>query len=219
MDLVAEGDAWRPTPHGRFLAEVLASENLVENRRVLELGAGVANHTILLARQGAAEVVATEITEERIATTRTNVERNCSEEAERVTYVVADWLDVEGAFDVVVTNPPFCKSGKRNRRYFIDALILDAHKCLVDGGRLLFVQSSMADLGRTRRELERNGFRVEILDSTRGPFRDYYFEDPEFMREIQSVENAFEVVDGAYYERLYVIAATLEPWTPWVEGH
>lgn len=213
MDLSAGGDDWQPTPHGKFLAEVLAEHNIVRDREVLELGAGVANHTVLFVRQGAKRLVATEITRNRIDTTRANVERNCPE-SDCVEYRVADWLHTEGRFDVVVTNPPFAKSGKRNRRYFIDSLILDAHKRLKPGGVLSFVQSSMADLGRTQRELERNGFRHEVLGETRGPFRDYYFEDEIFMREIKGVPNGFEVENGTHYERLYVLRAVLEPWTP-----
>ena len=213
MDLSAGGDDWQPTPHGRFLAEVLAEHNIVQDREVLELGAGVANHTIVFVRQGAKQLVATEITQARIDTTRENVERNCPQAA-NVEYRVADWLGTEGQFDVVVTNPPFAKSGQRNRRYFIDSLILDAHKRLKPGGVLSFVQSSMADLGRTQRELERNGFRHEILGETRGAFRDYYFEDETFMREIQEVPNGFEVEDGTHYEHLYVLRAVLEPWSP-----
>ena len=46
-----------------------------------------------------------------------------------------------------MSNPPFARSGQRNRRYFIDALILRASRVLCDEGELLFVQSSMADLG------------------------------------------------------------------------
>ena len=47
-------------------------------------------------------------------------------------YMVADWLAVGGSggphFDALVTNPPFAQSGKQNRRYFIDELVLNAHK-------------------------------------------------------------------------------------------
>jgi len=88
--------------------------------------------------------------------------------------MVADWLDVEGDYDLVVTNPPFCKSGKRNRRYFIDELILNAHECLRPRGRLVFVQSSMADIAKSQRRLDENGFDHEIVDCCEGPFRDYY---------------------------------------------
>ena len=42
-----------------------------------------------------------------------------------------------GPYDAVITNPPFAQSGKFNRRYFIDELILNSHKLLRGGGRTL----------------------------------------------------------------------------------
>ena len=63
MDLAASGADWRPTPHGTFMAKVLAEHNLVHGKRVLELGAGVGIHTIIMLRQGAAELVAVEVGE------------------------------------------------------------------------------------------------------------------------------------------------------------
>ncbi|TDJ75991.1 MAG: class I SAM-dependent methyltransferase [Planctomycetota bacterium] len=81
-------------------------------RSVLELGAGSAYHTILMLGQGAERIVATEISPELLETTRRNVASNCPE-ARNVEYRVANWLDTEGEFDVVVCNPPFCKSGQR----------------------------------------------------------------------------------------------------------
>jgi predicted RNA methylase len=219
MDLTARDDDWRPTPHGRSLATIMAENPaLFAGREVLELGGGVGNHTVLLVRMGATRIVTTEILAERSDTTRRNVEHNCPE-ASNIEYRVADWLHTEGRFDVVVTNPPFCKSGKRNRRYFIDALILDGHKRLREGGDLVFVQSSMADIAKTRRRLVENGYTVRILGTSKGPFRDYYLEDKAFMREIRRVEGGFEVRDGIYYETLYVMHAHLAPWRPPESAH
>jgi len=213
MDLSLDGDDWKPTPHGECLARAIAENLIAAGRSVLEIGAGVGNHTIVLARQGPTWLVTTEITESRLETARGNVERNFPD-AEFIEYRVADWLNTEGTFDLIVTNPPFCQSGKRNRRYFIDLLILDAHKRLSPGGMLVFVQSSMADLQKTQRRLEENGFEHGILGQSEGPFRDYYFEDASFMEEIQTVPNGFEIRSGVPIETLYVIQARLLPWAP-----
>ncbi len=219
MDLALGGDDWAPTPHGRLLSEALAGSDLASGRRVLELGAGSANHTILLLRQGAAHVVATEITEDLLATTRRNVERNCPSLMDRVEYRVADWLNTEGQFELLVTNPPFCKSGRRNRRYFIDSLILDGHCRLEPGGSLVFVQSSMADLGRTTADLQRNGYEVEVLAQQEGPWRDYYLEDPTFLEEADQIEGAYQVREGVRFETLTVLRARLLAWTPPAFAH
>ncbi len=68
----------------------------------------------------------------------------------------------------MVTNPPFAQSGKFNRRYFIDELILNAHKLLAtDGvstsaagssGAMVFVQSSAANVPLTMQRLAENGW-------------------------------------------------------------
>jgi len=218
MDLRAGNDDWTPTPHGRWLAQVLAERDLVSGKDVLELGAGVANHTILIHRQGARSIVATEITDELLETTRRNLDKNVDDPS-NVELRVADWLDTPGEFDIVVTNPPFCQSGKQNRRYYIDSLILDVHKRLRPEGELVFVQSSMADVPMTLRELDRNGFDAEVLGTTSGPFRDYYYADRTFMEEIERVEDGYFVEDGKEHERLSVIHAKLRPWSPPATAH
>lgn len=218
MDLRAGDGDWSPTPHGHWLAQMLAEHDLVRGRDVLELGAGLANHTILIQRQGAKSIVATEITEELIASTKVNFERNCGDDFD-IDYRVADWLSTPGRFDTVVSNPPFCQSGKQNRRYFLDSLILDAHKRLRPRGELIFIQSSMADFGETERRMDRNGFDVEIVGTTSGPFRDYYFEDEQFMKEIEAVDGSYELRDGVYHEHLRVYRGKLREWAPHSNAH
>lgn len=218
MDLSAAGDDWRPTPHGRFLARVLSQHDFARGKDVLELGAGVANHTILLLRQEPRSHVATEILPELLDSTRANVERNCGTD-QPIEYRVADWLSTEGEFDLVVTNPPFCKSGKQNRRYFIDSLILDTHKRLRPGGELVFIQSSMADVQKTLARLDENGFDARVVDTSEGPFRDYYFQDEAFMAESKRVPDGFKIKDGVHIETLSVIHAKLRPFTPHEGAH
>lgn len=80
-------------------------------------------------------------------------------------YLVADWLRAAGGlYDAVVTNPPYAQSGKFNRRYFIDELILNAHKLLRAGGTMCFVQSSAADVPLTFQRLEENGWEGARLE-------------------------------------------------------
>ena len=219
MNLGSGEDDWTPTPHGNFLAKVLAERNLVRGKDVLELGAGVGNHTIIMLRQEAAKITATEILPEFVETTRRNVERNVGPQAS-IEYRTADWLNTEGQFDLVVTNPPFCKSGKQNRRYFLDSLILDAHKRLRGAGsQLLFVQSSMADLQKTLDRMQENGYDAEVLDQEQHPFRDYYFEDETFLEEIVQVQGGYEDRDGTLFETLSVVLGTLREYTPPAGAH
>jgi methylase of polypeptide subunit release factors len=208
---VPEG-VWNPTPHGVFLGEALLSLDFT-GAYVLELGTGCGIHAILLARRGATRMTLTEITEESLRNARHNLEKH--DVSVPVEYIVADWTSVlaPGArtapFDVLVTNPPFGKSGKRYRRYFIDTLILDAHKLVRAGGRLVFIQSSMADIPRSLKLMAECGMDVRIVAETDGPFRNYYFEDPAYMREMAAVPGGYTIRDGTHYERLIVFEATM----------
>ncbi len=209
---VPEG-VWNPTPHGIHLGEMLGRLDFT-GEHVLELGTGCGIHAILLARQGAARMTLTEIDAAISENARHNLARNTV--TTPVEFVVADWTAVPGAshegrapWDSVVTNPPFAKSGKRYRRYFIDTLILDAHKLIRPGGRLVFVQSSMADIPRSLRMMAEGGFEVRVVGETDGPFRDYYFDDEAYMREMAMVPGSYEIRDGVHYERLIVFEAVL----------
>ncbi len=204
---------WNPTPHGIHLGNMLLQLDFT-GEHVLELGTGCGIHAILLARRGAARLTLTEIDAAISDNARHNLAANAvTTPAE---YVVADWTAVPGAshggdapWDCVVTNPPFAKSGKRYRRYFIDTLILDAHKLVRPGGRLVIVQSSMADIRRSLRLMTEHGMQVRIIGETDGPFRDYYFEDEAFLREMAQVPGGYDVRDGVHYERLVVFEAVL----------
>ncbi|MEM7263119.1 MAG: methyltransferase [Planctomycetota bacterium] len=176
LSLDVPAGVWNPTPHGVQLGNVLAEQDF-SGERILELGTGCGIHAIVLAKRGASGLLLTEIEQPILDNARYNLEKHGVETPTE--YVVADWVQVEsGGFDALVTNPPFGKSGKRYRRYFIDTLILEAHKLVRPGGRLIFIQSSMANVPRSIRLMEENGMSVRILGETDGPFRKYYFDDP-----------------------------------------
>ena len=206
--LEAPEGVWNPTPHGLHLGETLATKLRFDGQHVLELGTGCGVHAVVLARRGAAKLTMTEVDAEILAVARRNLDGLGL--GIPLDYQVADWTHVEGGpYDALVTNPPFAKSGKRFRRYFIETLVLDAHKLVRSGGTLTFVQSSMADVPRTLRLMRECGMQAEVIAQTDGPFRAYYFDDPVFMREIAEIPGAYDVRSGTYFERLTVLQATL----------
>ncbi len=211
LELEVPAGVWNPTPHGIHLGNELAGLDF-SGKRVLELGTGCGLHAIVLARQGAACLTLTEIKDTILENARHNLAKH--EISIPVKYIVSDWTQVKGTFDALVTNPPFARSGKRYRRYYIDTLILDAHKLVRPGGWLIFVQSSMADIPRSIRLMEENGMTVEIVGETGGPFRDYYFEDPTFLQEIDAVPGSYALINGVYHERLIVFKAMLSSPSP-----
>jgi len=110
---------------------------------------------------------------------------------------------------VVITNPPYFVSGKYNRRYFIDEMILNSHKSLNPEGHLIFVQSSMADIGKTRNRMEENGYTFEILHQKSYPWRDYYYQDPQFVQMCDDNPNSHFLKNGERWENLYVVRGKL----------
>ena len=207
LDLDVPAGVWNPTPHGMHLANMLLRLDFTD-QHVLELGTGCGIHAILLAKRGAKQLTLTEIEGHVLD----NAAHNLKKHGVKVPcdYQVADWTHVDGGpYDTLVTNPPFAKSGKRYRRYFIDTLILDSHKLLRPGGKLVFIHSSMANVPRTMKILREHGMTVEIVGETSGPFRPYYFEDPSFMREIAAEPGLYHHSDGTHYERLVVFKAQL----------
>jgi release factor glutamine methyltransferase len=208
LDLDVPAGVWNPTPHGLHLGDMLARELRFDDQHVLELGTGCGLHAIVLARRGAARLTLTDIDQESLDNALHNLEKHGIDVP--VEALVADWTHVPGGpFDALVTNPPFCKSGKRFRRHFIETLILDAHKLVRPGGTLTFVQSSMANVPRSLALMEECGMTVRIVGETDEPFRPYYFEDARFMREIACVPGAYEVRSGTHFERLVVLQGTL----------
>lgn len=207
LDLDVPAGVWNPTPHGVHLGHMLATLDFT-GQRVLELGTGCGIHAIVIARRGAASLMLTEIDDAILHNAKHNLAKH--DVNIPVEFLVADWTTVAGGpYDALVANPPFAKSGKRYRRYFIDTLILEAHKLVRPGGSLTFVQSSMADVPKTIEQLRQNGMRVEVVGETDGPFRQYYFEDPEYLREMASIPGAYDVRGGTHYERLIVLRAIL----------
>ncbi len=207
LHLDVPAGVWNPTPNAIHLGNMLANLDF-SGRHVLELGTGCGIHAILIARRNAAKITMTDIDQAILDNARHNLKKH--EVTTPCEYVIADWMKLPPVvYDVLVANPPFAKSGKRYRRYFIDTMILDAHQYVRPGGSMIFVHSSMADVPRSIRLMEECGMGVRMVGETDGPFRDYYFEDELYMKEMASVPGAYSVRDGTYYERLIVFQATM----------
>ncbi|MDJ0554264.1 MAG: methyltransferase [Microcoleaceae cyanobacterium MO_207.B10] len=204
-------EAWKPTPHGHALGNGMTQvPHVFCGKSVIEIGAGSGIHAILALKLGAKNIDITDISEEVNNVAKENAQQN--NVSYRHTWV-KDWMNFEPIperYQVVLCNPPFCKSGTPDRRWFIKEMIKQSHKFLNPGGYLIFSQSSMANFEKTETELEEDGFIHEVVYSTRGLFRDYYFTEPGFIEESRQVPNGFEIIDGEYIETLQVYLATLK---------
>lgn len=205
LELDIPDGVWKPTPHGIHLGNMLMKLSFA-GQHVLEIGTGSGVHAILIAMREARALTLSDRDEVILEVAINNLKKHKIDIP--IKTVVADWTHVEGPFDAVIANPPFGKAGKTYRRYFIDTLILNAHKLLNLGGRLVFVQSSMANIPKTVAQMKENGMRVRIIGETSGPFRDYYFEDESFLLEMAEIPGAYTMIDGIYHERLIVLEGT-----------
>jgi len=225
-------DDWLPTPHGLTMSDALIKTDELKafftNKKVLELGSGVGNHTALILKQKPAHLTVTEISESRMNVTKSTLNANNISQ-DNMSFVIGDWLQLShkldknnNKFDVLITNPPFAASGRRNRRYFIDELILNSWRYLKDNGHLIFIQSSMALIEQTVFRLKQNGYiDINIVYASKYYWRDYYFYDKTFLNEADENKNKFgyNSYDIDYengnkrIETLYVVMARLKPWS------
>lgn len=208
VEVDGDGEVWKPTPHGVSLAKgmVKVPQNF-EGKSLIEIGAGSGIHSILALKLGAKSIDITDINQISLDIAQRNAEKNNVEYRHQW---VKDWMDFDPIekYDFVLCNPPFCKSGTPDRRWFISTLFRESFRFLKPGGNIMFCQSSMANFKQTEQELEDNDFTYEIVYTTRGLFRDYYFTEPNFIEESRQVKDGFELIDGEYIETLQVYLGT-----------
>jgi release factor glutamine methyltransferase len=104
-----------------------------------------------------------------------------------VRYVVSDFFDgVSGRFDAIIFNPPYLPTeynervdgklnlafdGGKDGRKVLDRFLSIFDEHLKPGGILLLLQSSVNGPVKTRRALERLGYKVDLLGR-----EDFFFE-------------------------------------------
>ena len=57
--------------------------------------------------------------------------------------------------------------------------------------------------------MEECGMQVSIIGETDHEFRQYYYEDPQYILEMARIPGAYQVRDGKQYERLMAFEARL----------
>ena len=110
-------------------------------------------------------------------------------------------------------------SGQPRRRHFIDALCHLSRDALTEDGKLVFSQSSMADVEQTLQTLKEYAFDAKIILSADFYWRDYYAKDEKFLEEVDELQQrtggkAYYTKGGKRVERIYVVEATKKPFEP-----
>ena len=159
----------------------LLADNINARRgeRVLELGTGCGLLAILAAKAGAKEVVVTDINPAALKCARANAAKHQVEYC--IDFRLGDLFEpVAGEhFDLVMFNPPYLpvdpeealcgpldrawEAGPDGRR-IIDRFLRELPNYLMPNGRILFVQSSLANIPKTLRVLETSGFQVNTIN-------------------------------------------------------
>lgn len=175
------GDEFKIHPHVYEPAEdtFLLADNLDvhQGERVLELGTGCGLLAILAAKAGA-KVVATDMNPSALECARANAAAH--DVVDKIDFRLGNLFEsVSGErFDLIVFNPPYLPvrpeevlgdspdlawEAGPDGRAVIDRFLEGLLGHLAPKGRALFVQSSLANISKTLRVLEKSGFQVNIL--------------------------------------------------------
>ena len=148
-----------------------------KGERVLELGTGCGLLAILAAKVGV-QVVATDINPAALKCARANAVKH--RVGDRIDFRLGDLFEpvVGEHFDLMIFNPPYLpvepeealcgpldrawEAGPDGRR-IIDRFLCELPNHLTPNGRVLFVQSSLANISKTLRVLKTSGFKVNTI--------------------------------------------------------
>lgn len=170
-----------PAEDSRMLAEALRREDL-RGARVLDLCTGSGFLAATAARQGA-DVAAVDVSRRAALAAWVNIRRNGGRGDVRRGDLLAAAPD--GAYDVIVSNPPYVPAatddlpthgparawdGGRDGRAVLDRICREAPARLRPGGRILLVHSDVVGVERTLELLRDGGLHAEVVSRRRLTF-------------------------------------------------
>jgi len=164
----------------------MIAENLFVNKgeKVLDMGTGCGILGVIAAEK-ASSVLSVDINLNAVRCAKENAKVNGV--AEKMFFIHGDLFSPIRSgvkFDLIMFNPPYLPSepsegrewiemawaGGLNGRAVIDRFLREVQDHLKIGGRVLLVQSTLADVNKTLKILEEKGFRVRIVEKRNLPF-------------------------------------------------
>lgn len=147
----------------RLLIETYLKENDINGKRVLDVGCGYGFLGIMVSRVTDSYVEMIDINKRAVHLTNMNIKRY--KDFKGKTYVSNVYENVEGKYDIIITNPPI-RIGKEK----LLEILIGAFDHLEDNGLLYYVIRKDQGALSIKKILEENGINVEIINRDKGYF-------------------------------------------------
>ena len=147
----------------RLLIETYLKENDINEKRVLDVGCGYGFLGIMVSRVTDSYVEMIDINKKAVHLTNMNIKRY--KDFKGKTYVSNVYENVEGKYDIIITNPPI-RIGKEK----LLEILIGAFDHLEDNGLLYYVIRKDQGALSIKKILEENSINVEIINRDKGYF-------------------------------------------------
>lgn len=147
----------------RLLIETYLKENDINEKRVLDVGCGYGFLGIMVSRVTDSYVEMIDINKRAVHLTNMNIKRY--KDFKGKTYVSNVYENVEGKYDIIITNPPI-RIGKEK----LLEILIGAFDHLEDNGLLYYIIRKDQGALSIKKILEENSINVEIINRNKGYF-------------------------------------------------
>lgn len=147
----------------RLLIETYLKENDINEKSVLDVGCGYGFLGIMISRVTNSYVEMIDINKRAVHLTNMNIKRY--KDFKGKTYVSNVYENVEGKYDIIITNPPI-RIGKEK----LLEILIGAFDHLEDNGLLYYVIRKDQGALSIKKILEENGINVEVINKDKGYF-------------------------------------------------
>jgi len=147
----------------RLLIETYLKENDINEKRILDVGCGYGFLGIMISRVTDSYVEMIDINKRAVHLTNMNIKRY--KDFKGKTYVSNVYENVEGKYDIIITNPPI-RIGKEK----LLEILIGAFDHLEDNGLLYYVIRKDQGALSIKKILEENSINVEIINRDKGYF-------------------------------------------------
>lgn len=147
----------------RLLIETYLKENDINGKRVLDVGCGYGFLGIMVSRVTDSYVEMIDINKRAVHLTNMNIKRY--KDFKGKTYVSNVYENVEGKYNIIITNPPI-RIGKEK----LLEILIGAFDHLEENGLLYYVIRKDQGALSIKKILEENSINVEVINKDKGYF-------------------------------------------------